>query len=414
MFHPLPLFVGLRYARARANRYFVSFITWVSLAGVAVGVAALIVILSVMNGFESELRTRLLALSAPLRVTALTSAASPDWTELGTAVARALPGSTVERYAELQVLAVRQPEMLPLLLRGADTAALAELRPLLVEGTLDALRDEEGIVLGRLVAEQLGVAVGDAVTLLVPGVTAGELPEARLREFTVAGVFEAGIQDHDATLAWASLPVLAGLGASRSGAEGLAIQMRDALAAPQAAVQLRATLLARWPGIKVTDWTEEHASYFRAIRIEKTMMALILLLIVAVAAFNIVAMLVMVVTDKRTDIAILRTLGASPRAVAGVFLSQGLVIGWLGVAAGVLLGVLIAGNVGPILDAVQSLTGFTLFDADVYYITAVPSELHRVDVLLVAGSALLVTALATLYPALRAAATSPAEALRYE
>jgi lipoprotein-releasing system permease protein len=179
-------------------------------------------------------------------------------------------------------------------------------------------------------------------------------------------------------------------------------------------VQLRATLLARWPGIKVTDWTEEHASYFRAIRIEKTMMALILLLIVAVAAFNIVAMLVMVVTDKRTDIAILRTLGASPRAVAGVFLAQGLVIGWLGVAAGVLLGVLIAGNVGPILDAVQSLTGFTLFDADVYYITAVPSELHRVDVLLVAGSALLVTALATLYPALRAAATSPAEALRYE
>lgn len=413
MFHPLPLFVGLRYARARANRYFVSFITWVSLAGVAVGVAALIVILSVMNGFESELRSRLLALSAPLRVTAASAAPRPDWTELGAAVSRVLPAATVERYAELQVLAVRQPEMLPLLLRGADAAALAELKPLLVEGRLDSLRDDDGIVLGRLVAEQLGVTIGDTVTFLVPGVTGGELPEARLREFTVAGVFEAGIQDHDASLAWASLPVLAGLGAARSGAEGLAIQMGDALAAPAAAVQLRAAL-SDWPGVKVTDWTDDHASYFRAIRIEKTMMALILLLIVAVAAFNIVAMLVMVVTDKRTDIAILRTLGASPRAVAGVFLAQGLVIGWLGVAAGVLLGVLIASNVGFILDIVQRLTGFTLFDADVYYITAVPSELHRLDVLLVAGSALLVTALATLYPALRAAATSPAEALRYE
>jgi lipoprotein-releasing system permease protein len=414
MFHPLPLYVGLRYARARANRYFVSFITWVSLAGVAVGVASLIVILSVMNGFESELRTRLLALSAPLRVSLPAAAAKPDWNALRADVAAAMPGGTVERYSELQVLAVRQPEMLPLLLRGADTAALAELRPLLVEGHIDALGEADGLVLGRLVAEQLGVAVGDSVTMLIPGVTGGELPEAKLREFTVAGVFEAGIQDHDASLAWASLSVLDALGAARSGSEGLAIQMPDALSAPQAAIALRAALATRWPQVKVVDWTEEHASYFRAIRIEKTMMALILLLIVAVAAFNIVAMLVMVVADKRTDIAILRTFGASPRAVAGIFLAQGLMIGWLGVAAGVLLGVLIASNVGPILDIIQAVTGFTLFDADVYYITAVPSELHRMDVLLVAGSALLVTALATVYPALRAAATSPAEALRYE
>jgi lipoprotein-releasing system permease protein len=415
MFHPLPLYVGLRYARARTHRYFVSFITWVSLAGVAVGVAALIVILSVMNGFETELRSRLLALSAPLRVTATGAPqAPPDWQGLRADVLRALPGATVERYSELQVLAVRQPEMLPLQLRGADSATLAELQPLLVEGSLAGLRESEGLVLGRLVAEQLGVAVGDPVTLLVPVVTGGELPEARLREFTVAGVFEAGIQDHDASLAWASLPVLAGLGATRSGSEGLAIELRDALAAPRLAAGLRAQLAARWPAMKVIDWTEDNASYFRAIRIEKTMMALILLLIVAVAAFNIVAMLVMVVSDKRTDIAILRTLGASPRAVAGVFLAQGMVIGWLGVAAGVLLGILIAGNVGPILAFLQAATGFTLFDADVYYITEVPSELHGLDVLLVAGSGLLVTALATVYPALRAAAVSPAEALRYE
>jgi len=164
----------------------------------------------------------------------------------------------------------------------------------------------------------------------------------------------------------------------------------------------------------VRDWTQDHASYFRAIRIEKTMMALILLLIVTVAAFNIVAMLVMVVADKRTDIAILRTLGASPRAVAAVFLSQGLIIGWLGVAAGVALGIGIATHVGPILGLLNRYTGLTLFDPDVYYLTDVPSELHRMDVLLVAGSAFVVTALATIYPALRAAAVSPAEALRYE
>jgi lipoprotein-releasing system permease protein len=413
MFHPLPAYVGLRYARARSHRYFVSFITWVSLAGVCVGVAALLVILSVMNGFESELRTRLLALSAPIRVTAV-AGARPDWEAVRRELEPQVAGATVERYAELQVLAVRQPEMLPVQLRGADEAALAGLQSLMVEGDLESVRRGEGLVLGRLVAEQLAVTVGDTITLLVPTVSGGELPEARLREFTVAGLFEAGIQDHDATLAWASLDVLGGLGAARSGNEGLAIQLADGLAAPALAARLRTTFAAHSPALSVVDWTQEHASYFRAIRIEKTMMALILLLIVAVAAFNIVAMLVMVVTDKRTDIAILRTFGASPRSVAGVFLVQGLVIGWIGVAAGVLLGVAIARNVGPILALLNTLTGFTVFDADVYYITEVPSEVHALDVWLVAGSALLVTALATIYPALRAAATSPAEALRYE
>jgi lipoprotein-releasing system permease protein len=418
MFHPLSLFIGLRYARARAHRYFVSFITWVSLAGVSVGVAALIVILSVMNGFESELRDRLLALSAPLRVTSPLEA-SPDWNALREEIRATLPGAKVERYAQLQVLAVRQPESLGLMLRGADEFTQSELAGFMVQGSLQAMAAEEGIVLGALVAEQLAVSSGDTVKMLVPVVTGGDVPgserlDPKMREFLVAGVVEAGIQDHDGQVAYVNMDVMSGLGAARSRAEGLNIRIDDAMAAPAAAAQLRAQLAANWPTIKVTDWTEDHASYFRAIRIEKTMMALILMLIVAVAAFNIVAMLVMVVTDKRTDIAILRTFGASPRTVAGAFVAQGLMIGWLGVAAGVLLGVAVAANVGPILDLLYQVAGVSLFDPEVYYISEVPSELQATDVLLVAGSALLLTVLATIYPALRAAATSPAEALRYE
>jgi lipoprotein-releasing system permease protein len=414
MFHPLPLYVGLRYARARAHRYFVSFITWVSLAGVSVGVAALIVILSVMNGFESELRDRLLALSEPVRISAPTGE-PPDWPRLREAVASLVPQAVVERYAELPVLAVRQAETLALTLRGADTDSQRDLASVLVQGDIAPMADGDGIVLGVQVAGKLFVTQGDAVTLLVPSVAGGGLPEFRLWTFPVAGIFEAGIQDHDGALAYVNLEVMQSLGAARSRAEGLRItRLDDALRAPALAVDLRAALATQWPTVKVTDWTQDHASYFRAIRIEKTMMALILLLIVAVAAFNIVAMLVMVVADKRTDIAILRTFGAGPRAVAGVFIVQGLVIGWLGVAAGVGLGVAIALNVAPILDFLYAVAGVSLFDPDVYYITEVPSELHRVDVLLVSGSALLVTALATVYPALRAAAFSPAEALRYE
>jgi len=413
MFHPLPVYVGLRYARARTHRYFVSFITWVSLAGVCVGVAALIVILSVMNGFGAELRQRLLALSAPVRVTAAHDV-HPDWEAVRRNVAAMLPSATVERYAEMPVLAVHQPETVPLQLRGADAGMRAQLARVLVEGDVAPLAHGEGLVLGRVVAEQMGLAVGDTVTLWVPVVGAGGLPEARPRELTVVALFEAGVQDDDATYAYASLPTLAGLGAAQSGDEGLAIRIPDALQAPAVAQGLQPRLQQRWPGLATSDWTQENASYFRAIRIEKSMMALILLLIVAVAAFNIVAMLMMVVTDKRTDIAILRTFGARPGAVAGVFLSQGIIIGWLGVAAGLLSGVLIATHVDPILRFLNRHTGFTLFDADVYYFTEVPSELHRLDLLLVAGSALLVTALATVYPALRAARVSPAEALRYE
>jgi len=410
MFQPLPLFVGLRYARARTHRFFVSFITWVSLGGVAVGVAALIVILSVMNGFESELRNRLLALTAPVRISGLPGSVV-DWDALAAKVALVPGVKAAENYAELQVLGVGQLEMMPLQLLAAAPATLQELQPLLVEGSTADMAGQS-LVLGRLVGEQLGVAAGDKLTLLVPVVTGTGVPEARLREFTVAAIFEAGIQDHDGSLAFGTPEMLLSLGAGRSGSVGLSVESNDALSAPALAERVRTAV--EGSGVEVRDWTQEHASYFRAIRIEKTMMALILLLVVGVAAFNIVAMLVMVVTDKRTDIAILRTLGAGPGTVARVFITQGLLIGWAGVSAGVLLGVGIARNVGPIMQWMDDVFGVQLFDADVYYLTQVPSELHGIDVLLVACCALVVTAAATIYPALRAAAVSPAEALRYE
>jgi lipoprotein-releasing system permease protein len=413
MFHPLSLFIGLRYAKARSHRFFVSFITWVSFVGVAVGVAALIVILSVMNGFETELRGRLLSLSSPVRV----SGAAADWPALVRQISTVPGVKSAERFAEMQVLAVRQPEMLPLLLRGADADTQARLAAMLVSGDMTRLNGDAeagaAIVLGSLVAEQMGVVIGDSITLLVPVVSNAQLPEAHLREFTVVGLFEAGIQDHDAALAYASMSSLLALGAAQSGAVGLSVAVDDVMIAPRVRDQLRQQFSAD-KNLQVTDWTEEHASYFRAIKIEKTMMALILMLVVGVAAFNIVAMLVMVVTDKRTDIAILRTLGMSPVRVASVFISQGLIVGWIGVTAGLVLGVLLANNVGAVLAFVKHLSGFSVFDADVFYITEVPSELHFMDVGLIALAALLLTTLATIYPALRASATSPAEALRYE
>jgi lipoprotein-releasing system permease protein len=424
MFYPLSVYMGLRYVRARSTKFFVSFITWASLVGVCVGVAALIVILSVMNGFEGELRDRLLSLSAQVRITAAPAAAAvgtaapaavPDW-QGAARIAHGTPGvADVAPYAELQVLAVRQPEMLPVLLRGIDPAAsatVAELSGVITQGHLsDLAAGSERVIVGEVIAERLGLAPGDALTVLVPTADASGVPAPKLRELTVAGVFEVGLQDHDGRLVFANLADVRALASAGTAGEGLRVRLQDVLAAPAVAAQLRSRLP---PGFEVSDWTQDNANYFRAIRIEKTMMSLILLLIVAVAAFNIVAMLVMVVTDKRTDIAIVRTFGAAPRRVMGIFITQGLVIGWLGVALGVVLGVTLALHVDTIVPFLEHTFRFQIMDADVYYITAIPSEVHWTNVVAIAVAALLLTALATVYPSIRAARTAPAEALRYE
>lgn len=426
MFRPLSLFVGLRYVRARTHKFFVSFITWASLAGVCVGVAALIVILSVMNGLEGDLRDQLVSLSAHARVVA-----RPDGARTGGARA-AVPSEAewqavqratragegvvgVARYVEIQGLAVRTPEMLPILLRGIDPrdeSSVTDVARSIKQGRLaDLVPGSNRVIVGEVIAERLGLGIGDALTVLVPDVTAGGAPAPKLRELTVAGTFEVGRVEFDGNLVFGNIEDVRALTPGGTSGEGLRIRFRDAMSAPALAAKLRATLPS---GFELFDWTQDNASYFRAVRIEKAMMSLILMMIVGVATFNIVSMLVMVVTDKRTDIAILRTLGASPRTVMGVFMTQGLVIGWLGVALGLVVGLSVALHIDTLVPFLQQTFHFQIFDADVYYMPRIPSDVRWSNIAVIAASALLLTGFATVYPAIRASRTAPAEALRYE
>jgi len=413
MLSPLPLGIGLRYVRSRRRSFFVSFITWVSLAGVCLGVAALITILSVMNGFEGELRGRLLALSAHATLSR-PGAGEQDLQHLAAAARSREHVMGAAPYVELQGLISSRTALAGGTVRGIepqDEAGVGELSDAMLTGSLDQLSAGSGrMILGRVLAAELAVQPGDTVTVLLPRTDADGNLTPEIGAFTVSGLFEIGLADHDGTLALVPMADLMRL-AGPAAPAGVRVRFDDALAAPVLAQGLAASLD---PGLQVRDWSEDHAAYFHAIRLEKTMMTIILLLIVAVAAFNIVASLVMVVSDKRTDIAILRTLGMPRASVAGIFVTQGAVIGWLGTAAGVALGLSLALNVGTVMPFLERLFGFQVFDADVYYITAIPSEVHAADVVLVALAALVLTSVATLYPALRAAATQPAEALRYE
>jgi lipoprotein-releasing system permease protein len=414
MFQPLPVFVGLRYSLAREHSFFVSFIAWVSLLGVAVGVAALITVLSVMNGFEAELRDRLLSLSAHAT---LTEGGAPitDWQ----AQISRLQGSSglqgAAPFLDTDAMLSRQSSMSGAIVRGIDPEwepKVSTIGDAMREGRLTDLKPGSNrIILGRMLAYQLQVGAGDTVVVMIPGLSrdgAGFAP--RLQEFEVVGVFEVGLQEHDSVLALINLSdaeALRGL----QGPTGIRLKFDDVLNAPELSRIAAARLDHK---LTVRDWTQENAAYFRAIRIEKTTTGLILMLIIAVAVFNIVATLVMVVNDKRTDIAILRTLGLSPRGVLAVFMTQGVIIGWIGTALGVGLGVALASNVDVIVPFLESNFGFHIMDPDVFYMSGIPSELHPPDVVRIALAALILTFGATVYPALQAARTQPAEALRYE
>ena len=347
----------------------------------------------------------------------MVGAAAPDQAEWDAVAAtvRAQPGVTgVAPYVEIQSLAVHQPDMLPVLLRGIDPAresSVSDIAKVLRDGSLQDLgRGDDHVLVGSIIARQLGIARGDALTLLIPTVAADGTPAPKLREVRAAGDFDAGVQEQDGALLLANISDVLAMGAAASDM-GLRLRYANALDAPALSAGLRRLLPAN---LQIIDWTVDNASYFRAIRIEKTMMSLILLLIVAVAASISWPMLVMTVTDKRNDIAILRTLGASPRTVMGVFITQGLVIGWAGVAMGVGLGVLLTTNLSRIEPFLERTLRFHMFDPDVYAVTTIPTDLHVGNVVWIAGAALVLTLLATVYPALRASRVSPAEALRYE
>jgi lipoprotein-releasing system permease protein len=415
MFHPLPIFVGLRYVRTRRQGFFVSFISWVSMLGVCLGVAALITIISVMNGFEGELRNRLVALTAHA-----TLEGPPELMDDWTAVvdrASTVPGTAgVAPFADVQAMIGRAGQLQPVLLHGLDPAAetrVSTIEQHLLQGQLrDLVPGERRMIIGRVLAWQLGAEVGDEITVMVPGrelISSGGRP--LLQTFTVAGVFEVGLQDHDASLALVALEDAAALTGNPARPGGLRLKFDDVMAAPALAERVAAAV---GQGATVRDWTEEHSAYFRAIRIEKTMMSLILMLVVAVAAFNIVAALVMVVNEKRSDIAILRTLGLARGGVVGVFFTQGIIIGAIGTLLGLALGVTIASNVAEIVPVLERALGFHVMDPSVYYITEIPSELRAGQIVTIAAIAFALTVLATIYPALRGAATEPAEALRYE
>ncbi len=412
MFQPLEWFVGLRYLRSRRWPAIVSFRTVASLLGLALGVTALIVILSVLNGLESETRERLLGLSA--HATVSVPGGFADWRELRTRFAGEPGVAAVSPFVRLEGMLAAGTNLSPAVVRGIlpeEEREASDLNRFLTLGGIENLvPGARRIILGRVLAAGLGVELGDDLIVLVPRVTAGRVTPKRAA-FTVAGIFEAGVPDHDTSLALVHLDDASDLKGLDGAAEGVAIRFDDPLLVREFGAAQRATLDATW---RYSDWTQEYRNLFTAMRIEKIMMSIILLMIVGVAAFNIVASLMMVVLDKQKDIAILRTYGLEAHRVARIFIVQGAAIGLAGALLGLGLGLALAYNVGVIVPWLEATFDFQIMPGDVYYVTALPSEVQLFDVVAVPAAAIALAVLATIYPARRAAAIAPASALRYD
>lgn len=415
MLRPLELFIGLRYTRAKRRNHFISFISLTSMLGIALGVTALITVLSVMNGFEQQLRDRILGMTAHVTVTGL-SGTLHDWRKVASEAARYPHVVGVAPYVTGEAMLTSGPDVSPAIIRGvlpSEEPRVTDVGAKMIDGSLNALQPGKfNIVLGKDLALALGVEPGDKVTLIVPEATvtpAGILP--RIRRFTVAGLFRVGMYEYDRGVALINIRDAAALFRLGDRVSGVRLKLDNMFLAPEVAHRLDRGLRGQY---MISNWTQQHVNFFRAVKMEKTVMFVILTLIVAVAAFNIVSTLVMVVADKKADIAILRTLGATPRSILAIFIVQGLVIGTVGTLLGMLGGVSLAHNVTTLVPAIERVFDVHFLSPQVYYISELPSDMHWSDVLRICSVSFLLSLLATLYPAWRASRTQPAEALRYE
>lgn len=415
---PYELLLGWRYTRAgRATRRngFISFISGVSMLGIALGVAALIIVLSVMNGFQKEVRDRMLGVLSHIEVFEGNGQAIPDLAATLATIEARPEVLGAAPFVGAQALIARGEDMKGALVRGIDPALepkVTDLAAELADTVLPRLKPGEfGIVLGGELARSLGVIAGDTVTLIAPSgqvTPAGVVP--RVRSMTVVGTFDSGHYEYDSALAMLHQDDAARI-FRVEGPTGVRVKIRDLHAAREVAVHMAADLP---PGLVVRDWTRQNRTWFAAVQLEKRMMFIILTLIVAVAAFNLVSTLVMTVTDKRADIAILRTLGASPRSIMGIFVVQGAAVGVIGTGLGLLLGLGVAFNIDTLVPALERLLGASFLPQDIYLISRMPSDPQQADIVPVAVISLVLSFAATLYPSWRASRVKPAEALRYE
>lgn len=416
---PYEIWVGLRYTRsrrrARGHNRFISFISLVSMLGTGLGIAALIVVLSVMNGFQDELRNRILGVASHVQLSNYEQAL-PAWQAVADEAQKHPGVLATAPYVQAQGMLAFEQRVRGVLVRGVlphDEMAVADFEKYMQSGALDALTPGEfGIVLGRDLALALHAHLGDRLTLMAPqGLVTPAAVLPRLRQFTVVGIFEAGMYEYDAGLALVHLADAQALYRMGDTVSGVRLKLADLFAAPRIARELVRDLPQN---ITATDWTRSHANFFRAVALEKTMMAVILFLIVAVAAFNIVSTLVMAVQEKTADIAILRTLGASPASIMAIFILQGAIIGLVGLVAGTLGGIALATHLDVVIPFLEALTGATLWNKEIYYINELPSKVLWSDVIVITSLSFVLTLLATLYPSFRAARINPAQALRYE
>ena len=410
------LFIGLRYTRAKRRNHFISFISLISLLGITLGMTALITVMSVMNGFQKEVRTRILGVASHVQVSGIDGTLT-NWPQVAHETTNHPQVESAAPYVGAQGMVSVGQVVRGVMVRGILPALedkVADLDRMMVNGKLDELVPGEfGIVVGTELARTLGVSRGDKIVLISPQgqvTPAGILP--RLKQFTVTGIFEAGHFEYDSSLVLIHIVDAQKLYRMENDqVSGVRLKLHDLFLAPQVVREL-APLISQ--DTHITDWTRQHANYFRAIQIEKRMLSLILALIIAVAAFNIVSTLVMAVTDKQPDIAILRTLGASPRSIMKIFIVQGTLIGVFGTLLGVVGGVLLAYNVSDVIALVERLFSVQFLSREVYYISEIPSDPQMADIVTVATVSFLLTLLATIYPSYRASQVNPAAALRYE